>query len=67
MHEGQVAKREMRDECEESDEAVGKGEISTLLTSAAHIPGAFANRALGADVTNLVALVAALVGGDGDA
>jgi hypothetical protein len=67
VHEGQSAKREMKDGHEGSDEAVGKGEISTLLTSAAHVPGALANRALGADVTNLVALVAALVGGDGDA
>jgi hypothetical protein len=66
VHEGQSVKREMKDGCEGSDEAVGKGEISTLLTSVAVVPGALANGALGTDVAHLVALVTALVGGQGD-
>ena len=67
MHEGQVVKREMRDERERSDEAAGKGEISTLLAIMAPVPGVLANGALGVDVAHLVALVTALVGGEGDA
>jgi hypothetical protein len=56
VHEGQVVKREMRDEREGSDEAAGKGEISTLLTS---VPGLAAVGAFGTDVAILVALKAA--------
>jgi hypothetical protein len=56
VHEGQVAKRERRDEREGSDKAAGKGEISTLLTS---VPGLAAVGAFGADVAILVALKAA--------
>src|ERR1700677_1164260 len=50
----------MRDECEESDESVGKGEISTLLTI---VPGLAAIGALCADVAMLVAFEAALDAG----
>jgi hypothetical protein len=57
VHEGQVVKREMKDGREGSDETVGKGEISTLLTS---VPGLAAVGAFGADVAILVALKAAL-------
>ena len=64
MHEGQVTKREMRDEREGSDETAGKGEISTLL---AGVPGTFPDGALSADVAHFVALVAALVCGEGNA
>jgi hypothetical protein len=64
VHEGQVVKRERKAEHEGSDEAVGKGEISTLLTN---VPGTLPDGALGADVAHFVALVAALVGGYGDA
>jgi hypothetical protein len=60
VHEGQVVKQEMRDEREWSNEAVGKGEISTLLTN---VPGTLPDGALGTDMTHFVALVAALVGG----
>jgi hypothetical protein len=60
VHEEQVVKREMRDEHEGSDEAVGKGEISTLLMN---VPGTLPGGALGTDMTHFVALVAALVGG----
>ena len=67
MHEGQSVKREMKDGREGSDEAASKGEISTLLTIVAPVPGALANGALGVDVAHLVALVTALVGGEGDA
>jgi hypothetical protein len=67
VHEGQSVKREMKDGHKGSDKAAGKGKISTLLTSVVHVPGVLADGALGADVANLVALVAALVGGDGDA
>ena len=67
MHEGQSVKREMKDGHEGSDEAVGKGEISTLLTSVAPVLRMVANGAVGADVAHLVALVAVLIGGDGDA
>jgi hypothetical protein len=67
VHEGQVTKREMRDEREGSNETAGKGEISTLLASMTPVPGVLANGALGADVAHLVALVTALVGGEGDA
>ena len=66
MHEGQVAKHKMKDGHKESDEAAGKGEISTLLTSVAPVLRVVANGAVGVDVAHLVALVAALVGGDGD-
>jgi hypothetical protein len=64
VHEEQVVKREMRDECEGSNETAGKGEISTLLVS---VPGTFPGGALGTDVAHFVALVAVLVGGYGDA
>jgi hypothetical protein len=67
VHEGQVVKREMKDGREGSDVAVGKGEISTLLTGVAPVPGVIADGAMGMDVAHLVALVAALIGGDGDA
>ena len=67
MHEGQVVKRKMKDGHEESDEAAGKGEISTLLTGVVPVLRVVANGAVGTDVAHLVALVAALVGGDGDA
>jgi hypothetical protein len=60
VHEGQVVKWKMRDEREGSDETVGKGEISTLLTN---VPGTLPGGALGVDVAHFVALVAALVGG----
>jgi hypothetical protein len=53
----------MKDGHEGSDEAAGKGEISTLLTS---IPGTLAAGALGMNVAHFVALVAALVSGEGD-
>src|ERR1700679_520347 len=53
-------KREMRDEREGSDESVGKGEISTLLTI---VPGLAAIGALCADVAMLVAFEAALDAG----
>ena len=66
MHEGQVTKREMRDERERSDETAGKGEISTLLASVTPVPGVLANGALGTDVAHLVALVTALVCGERD-
>ena len=60
MHEGQVVKRKMRDEREGSNESVGKGEISTLLTI---VPGLAAIGALCADVAMLVAFEAALDAG----
>jgi hypothetical protein len=60
VHEGQVVKREMKDGREGSDVAVGKGEISTLLTG---VPGLAAVGAFGADVAILVALKAALDAG----
>jgi hypothetical protein len=60
VHEEQVVKREMKDGHEGSDEAVGKGEISTLLTS---VPGLVVVGAFGADVAILVALEAALDAG----
>ena len=60
MHEGQVVKREMRDERKGSDESVGKGEISTLLTI---VPGLAAIGALCVDVAMLVAFEAALDAG----
>src|SRR6202453_1232545 len=47
----------MRDECEESDESVGKGEISTLLTI---VPGLAVIGTLCADVAMFVAFEAAL-------
>jgi hypothetical protein len=66
VHEGQVMKWKMRDEREGSDETAGKGEISTLLASVTPVPGVLANGALGADVAHLVALVTALVSGEGN-
>jgi hypothetical protein len=60
VHKGQVVKRKRRDKHKGSDEAVGKGEISTLLTN---VPGTLPDGALGTDMTHFVALAAALVGG----
>ena len=60
MHEEQSAKREMKDGREGSGEAVGKGEISTLLTG---VPGLATVRALGADVAVLVTFEASLDAG----
>jgi hypothetical protein len=45
VHKRQSVKWEMKDGHEGSDKAVGKGEISTLLTGVAHVPGALANGA----------------------
>jgi hypothetical protein len=60
VHEEQSAKREMKDGREGSSEAVGKGEISTLLTG---VPGLATVRALGADVAVLVTFEASLDAG----
>ena len=60
MHEGQLVKQEMKDGHEGSDETVGKGEISTLLTM---VPGLAAIGALCTDVAMLVAFEAALDAG----
>jgi hypothetical protein len=60
VHEGQSVKREMKDGRKGSDEAVGKGEVSTLLTS---VPGLVTIGTFCADVAILVALKAALDAG----